>query len=379
MQFKATPLLLRILVICAITLHGCNDTASTSNEYFVYVASGEASDGVGITALKWSSADATLTTVYHDSSLSSTSYLAVDTLNKTLYSVGSEGVSAFRVNQQTGRLNLINTVANRGHGPCHVSLATHSDFLYVAYYNSGSVAVFALEPNGAVGDMVDMVAHMGSSVNAARQESAHVHMVKPVSSSELILVPDLGIDRVNVYRVDEKGKLILLENGSISVQPGSGPRHVAIHPNRRWVYVLYELTGKVGAFTFDPEQGFGMHIATHDLLSSTYKDDNKSADIHVSGDGRFLYASNRGPNDLAVFAIEPKGGTLSKVDNLSSGGEWPRAFTFSPNGNFLWVANKYSNQISVLKIDTATGRYHKINEVKTSVAPQSICIISGVH
>lgn len=346
---------------------------SKDSEYFMYVSSGMEQDNLGIGVYKWNPESGISALVYNDSSISVSSYLEINALSKTLYSVGKEGISAHKINPTTGQLTFLNKVENVGRGPCHISISESGGFLFIGYYSSGSLAVFEIRENNEVGAMLDYKSHVGSGINPERQEAPHVHMVLPVPDSDLILVPDLGIDSVKVYKVDVTGKLqeVAKEHNGV-IEAGGGPRHVAIHPSGRYTYVLHELSGKVSGFTFDSGRGFTGNIGTWNTLKEGFDGFNKSADIHISKDGRFLYVSNRGPNDIAVFSIDPTSGVLSKIANLDCGGDWPRAFTIDPSGWFLIVANKNSNQLSIMKINQETGLFKKISENKTSLSPQAI-------
>jgi 6-phosphogluconolactonase len=346
-------------------------TSMDDKTFAVCIASGDAKDSVGIGIFQWSPKEGTLTPIMNDSTLSSVSYFEVYPEKNILYSVG-EKISAFQIDEKTGALSMINQVIHSGSGTCHVSISNNRKFITVAYYSSGSASTYELLDDGSIGAMVSTVHHEGASINAERQEAPHVHMAFSAPNSDLILLPDLGIDQVKVYQSDEKGVLSPAPIPFAAITPGGGPRHVAFNAAGNRVYVLHELTGHVTGFGFDPEKGITDAINTISILPEDFTAFNKSADIHISPNGKFLYASNRGHNSLAVCSIDEATGTLTFLGTKDCGGEYPRAFAIDPSGDYLLVANKLSNQVSIMKIDHATGFFEKTGEVATPIVPQCI-------
>ncbi|MFY0598311.1 MAG: lactonase family protein [Cyclobacteriaceae bacterium] len=369
---------LLLLLFTATVFFACQKEAPKESSYFVYVASGDSKDGSGIGIYNWVPSKGELSEIVRDSAVVSSGYLAMDSTKEVLYSINGEKISAFKVDTKSGFISLINEVPQVGKGACHVSVSNDGQFLIVGYYSSGSLATFGLNENGSIGELKSQHQHTGSSINTSRQESSHVHQVLPVPNSNLILVPDLGIDKVMVYAIDEAGDLTLAPdqyNGYI--KPGGGPRHAVVHPNGKYAYVLHELTGYVTGFQIDSKNGLKDTINTVSTLPDGFNDFNKSADIHITPNGKYLYASNRGHNSLAVCKIIPETGALVFAGTKSCGGDWPRAFGIDPSGDFILVANKNDNQISILKIDYSTGFFEKVGEVQTPLAPQGIRFIKS--
>ena len=348
--------------------------STAGKRYAVFVSSGDSKDGVGVGVYEWKAENGALAAVSSDSTYESSAYLAVDTKNLKLYHVGDK-LASFDIDKNTGELTLLNAVENTGEGACHISIANNQNFVTVAYYSSGSAATFALTQDGSLGAEVSRVEHKGASVNKERQESPHIHMAFATPNSDLILLPDLGIDQVKVYKASATGKLSPAPNPLVTIDAGGGPRHVARSPNGKYLYVLHELTGHVTAFEFDGENGIGSKISTVSTLPLDFRGFNKSADIHVHPNGKYLYASNRGHNSLAIFGVDKNTGDLTFLGAKDCGGDWPRAFAIDPSGNFILVANKNSNQISILKIDHSTGFFDKVGEVATVLAPQCISFL----
>ncbi len=270
----------------------CNIENKNSVDYWVYVSSYNESQGSGIGLYEWQSESGTLKAVLEDSSTNNSSYIAIDERGPFLYSIGREGVSSFIINQKEGFLSILNERDHDGKGACYISIADNKKYLMVAYYVSGSVSTYSINENGMIGDVVSRIVHEGGSVTE-RQNSPHAHMVLPVPNSNMILVTDLGTDEMIFYEVSDLG--VISENpiSKMKVVPGYGPRHIVFHPEKPYLYVLAELTGHVLSFQYD-EQGTLVEINDVPILPIKFDGYNKSADIHVSEEGEYLYASNRG-------------------------------------------------------------------------------------
>lgn len=361
-----------LLLASCLLLSLCysHDLYSQSKNW-VYVSTYDIETPTGIGIYSWDASNGDLSFGGNDSTVSATSYLTINKKNSKLYAVNQEGIHAFGINRKSGALEFVNSVKHNGKGACYISLSNGGKYLLVAYYVSGSVASYALNDEGEIGKCVSTVEHKGASVNADRQKSAHAHMIIPAPQGDLVYVTDLGTDEVRTYRLSASGEFS--EPVSVTkVNPGYGPRHLVFHPQQPYVYVLAELTGHVLTYRYDSVKGITEKIDEDSILSADFSGFNKSADIHITPDGKYLYASNRGPNTIAVAKIDERSGTLEIKNQLNSGGEWPRAFEVDSSGKYLLVANKRSHTISVMQIDQATGQFKKIKEVKTANAPQCI-------
>lgn len=343
----------------------------TSQEHFqVFIASNDPSDTVAIGVFEWAPSQKTLTPAKHFAELSAANYVAINRPSKRLYGIHPEGIFAASIGER-GQLTLLNQIPPDGKGPCYISISNDKKHLLVAYYSSGNVCTYALSENGEVGRLISNVQHTGSSVNSARQKAPHPHMIYPVADSDLVLVPDLGIDKVMVYRIDDSG-ILSPQKSNAQISPGGGPRHLSIHPNGKFAYVLHELTGEITGFGFDKKEGFTSAFQTLSTLPERFDGYNKSADIHITPNGQYLYASNRGPNTIATFEIDQNSGLLTLKGIQDCGGEWPRAFAVDPSGQFIFVANKRSHQVSIMEIDYSTGLFNKVLEMPTPLEPQAI-------
>lgn len=296
---------------------------------------------------------------------SNPSYLAISPNEQYVYAVNENadtsgtyiggGVSAFAFSKSTGKLIPINQQASMGKHPCYITTSNDGRWVVVGNYSSGTVAVLPVLKNGALGQANSTVQHTGSGPNTARQQAAHVHGTVLTNNNQYLLVPDLGMDKVVVYRFSKAaGKLTGVPASTASTKPGSGPRHLVLDKQNKYAYLTEELTGNVTVLRLN--RGKLSAIQTLSAHPAGYTGDISSADIHLSPDGRFLYCSNRGAsNTIAIFKVNAQNGQLSLVGHQSTLGVKPRNFNFDPSGNFLLVANQETSQIVVFKADKKTG------------------------
>lgn len=271
--------------------------------------------------------------------------------------VNTGSVSAYAVDRAQGTLRLLNRQSSRGAGPCHVSVDRTGRYVLVANYGSGSVAVLPIEAEGRLGEAVGFVQHTGSSVNPKRQEGPHAHWIGADPSNRFVLVCDLGLDKVLIYRFDStKGTLQPHEPPFAAVQPGAGPRHLAFAPTGRFAYVINELSNSVTAFRWEAARGTLQEVQTVPTLPPEFAGRNTTAEIAVHPSGRFLYGSNRGHDSVAVFGVNPAAGTLTSLQHQAAGGRTPRHFAIDPTGGWMLVAHQDSDTVTVWRIDPDTGR-----------------------
>jgi len=282
-------------------------------------------------------------------------------------------ITAYKVNHENATLTPIGSAAVNGNGPCYVSSHPVAPAIFVANYGSGSVSSLPLDNNHIPTTPQNVITHEGSGPNP-RQQNPHAHQALVSPGGNYLLVADLGIDQIRVYRINpESGSLEANNPNHFPTEPGAGPRHCAFHPNQQFVYALGELDGFVYAYSWDESTGNAEFINRVPGLNNEFTGDFKSAQILVHPNGRFLYTSNRGPNDIAVFAIDPDSGSLSLVEHTSTRGKTPRNFTLSPDGSHLIAANKESGDIHVFSINpdsgTLTPTDHHIN------LPWAVCLV----
>ena len=293
---------------------------------------------------------------------SNPSYLAVAPDQKEVYAVsevvrgGNSGqVKAFSFNRKTGHLSLVNGEPSMGDNPCYIAVDKTGKWVFVGNYTSGTLALLPIEKNGRLGTPITSFAHKGHGPNPDRQEGPHVHSTVISPDNRWLFVPDLGVDSLVAYAFDAGiGSLKRSPDHSVKLADGSGPRHFDFHPNKKWAYLIQEMAGTITAFSYS--KGRLKVIQTISTLPPGYAGTFTSADVHVSRDGKFLYASNRdSSNTIAIFRIDQRNGTLSLAGHQPCLGRTPRNFNFDPSGNYLLVANQNSDDIVVFSIDHRTG------------------------
>jgi 6-phosphogluconolactonase len=325
---------------------------------------------------------------FHDttSSVVNPSFLTTSPSKRNLYAVNEtqqhEGrpggaVSAFAIERSTGKLRYINQQPSHGTGPCHLCADQTGRFVLVANYNSGSIAAFPILAEGALGAASAAVQHEGSSLNPQRQQGPHAHSINLDPGNNFALVADLGLDKVLVYKLDhERGTLVPNDPSGVSVHPEAGPRHLAFHPNGRFVYLIDELDSTMITFAYDADRGTLTALQTLPTLPDGFGGRNHTADTHVSPSGRFVYGSNRGHDSIAIFAIDDRTGTLTVVGHESTRGRTPRNFAIDPSGAFLYAANQDSSTIVVFRIDQQTGALTPTGHVVQTPTPVCVHIVS---
>nr|WP_294903314.1 lactonase family protein [uncultured Lacibacter sp.] len=289
---------------------------------------------------------------------SNPSYLAVAPDGKYVYAVNEDNtgmVSAFQFNKADGSLKFLNQVTSAGAHPCYISINKKGNVLVAGNYSSGTIAVMEARSDGQISQPKQIIQLKGSSVNRSRQEKSHVHSTVFSPDFNFLFAPDLGTDKVMIYKVAPgSGALQPGVQPYVEVNSGAGPRHFVFHPKLSRAYLIEELTGTISVFEYlDGQLNLIQNTSSHPI---SYQGAYGSADIHVSPDGRFLYASNRGDaNSIAIFRIDQDNGMIQVTGFQPSLGIHPRNFNFDPTGNFLLVANRDSDEVVIFKIDKQTG------------------------
>jgi len=350
------------------TARAQNATAKTGN-YLVYVgtytAKGSSATGSkGIYAYRFDTKSGDVQPVGLVGESEQPSFLAVDPAQKFLFAVNetdkykgeaSGGVSAFLLDRMTGKLTFLSEIPSRGSAPAHVAVDRRGRYVAVSNYNGGNLAIFPILGDGKLGDARAFDQHRGSSVNKDRQSSPHVHEAIFSADNRFILSADLGLDKIFVYPFDAR-KGTLGEPHTVSLTGGIGPRHLALSPDGKFVYLVSEMGSTVTALTYDPSSGDLTPRQTVPLAPSGDTPEQKSgAEIAVDPSGKFVYASNRFDDLIGVYSINPADGTIKQTESVPLKGKTPRNFAIDPTGTWLWDANQDSNNIILYKIDQARG------------------------
>jgi 6-phosphogluconolactonase len=353
--------------------------------YLVYVGTYTGPASKGIYAFQFDLGSGKATSLGLMAESTNPSFLAIDPSGHFLYAANevddykgekSGGVSAFSIDRKTGKLTFLNEVSSRGAGPCHVALDKTGKYVLVANYDGGSVAVFPVLSDGKLGEASSVVQHSGHGPNAERQEGPHAHEIQMTPDNRFAMVTDLGLDELLVYRFDSaKGTLTANDPPFAKVDPGAGPRHFAFLPGGKFAYALNEMGGSVTSFAYDANKGTLRNLQSISSLPQDFKGHNDSAEIVADPSGKFVYASNRGPDTIAAFDVDSATGALKLVEQVPTKGKTPRNFALDPTGRFLWVANQESNNIVVFRVDPKTGRLTDTGTVLEAPSPVSIVFI----
>ncbi len=338
--------------------------------------------GDGIYVFRMDAASGALEPVGQTTGVANPSYLAFDATQRFLYVVNelksyqdrpTGTVSAFAVDAATGELAFLNKQPTHGTDPCHVVVDTPRKHVFVANYMSGSVCVLPVRDDGSLGDACDFIQHLGAGIDPFRQNGPHAHSVTLGRANRTAFVPDLGLDKVFIYRFDAT-RGMLEPNGApwIKLRPGAGPRHIALHPGDRFAYLVNELNSTVAVLACDRRTGGLREQQIVPTLPDGFCGASTCADIQISPSGRFVYASNRGHDSIAIFRADRRTGHLSRVEHTSTDGKTPRSFCIDPTGRFLIAANQDSDALVTFRIHAPSGRLRPTGHA--AHVPTPVCV-----
>lgn len=297
------------------------------------------------------------------------SYLTISPNGKYIYACNdtrvpnSGSVTAYEFNAAKKSLTFLNSQNSGGENPVYVNVHQNGKWLVNSNYNESTVSVYPILKNGAIDSLAQLIKYTEASAVTKRQEKSHVHSAVFAPEQDVIFFPDLGADKIWMYPFENTNKqpIQTAKTGFIKTNPGSGPRHFTFSPNKKFAYCIEELSGSISVYHYQNAQLKKIQdIATH---SNQVTAGFESADIHISPDGKFLYASNRGTEDnIAIFRIESNG-TLKAVGYEPTHGKHPRSFVISKTGKFVIVANVISGTVTVFKRDFKTGKLQKLEQI----------------
>jgi 6-phosphogluconolactonase len=335
-------------------------------------------DSKGIYAFDFDSSTGKLSLRGLAAETSNPSWVAIHPNGKWVYAANESGkqstISAFSIDAPNAKLTLLNQLPAQGEDPCHLSFDKTGKYLFVANYTSGTVAVFPILSDGKLGQPTSVVKNAGTlGPNKERQEGPHAHWIISSSDNRLVFVADLGLDAILSYHFDaSKGSLTPNDPPLAKLAAGSGPRHATFSADAKFLYVLSELKSSVTTFSGDTSKG-GLHeVQSVSMLPSYFQGRNDAAEIAIHLSGKWLFASNRGHDTIAVFAVDPATGKLRPAGDYSTGGKEPRHFALDPTGQFLLAENQNSNSIVVFRVNPATGALAQVSE--TDNIPSPVCL-----
>jgi 6-phosphogluconolactonase len=357
-------------------------TTATAEQTDVWIGTSRAQPSRGIYHCLLNSANGRLSNPELAAEIDGPGFLAMHPSGTHLYAVGShEGkpsVVAYAIDRSSGkpRLSLVNALEIGDGGAAHVAVDERGRTLLTAQYGGGSVAAFSVNPDGSLGKRTTLINHQGGSgVVDGRQDEPHAHWVGFSPDNRFAFVPDLGLDRVLIYRHDPASSSIT-PAGSASVPPGGGPRHMKFHPNGKWVYVLNELALSVTVFDYDAASG---EMTAKQTLASVPAEDlekekfKSASEIRVHPNGRFVYSANRGHDTITVYGVNQDSGELAVIEIEPVRGATPRNFNLDPSGRWLLAAGQDSHTLACFEVDRESGELSYNRNVV--FAPSAICVL----
>lgn len=299
----------------------------------------------------------------------SPTYVTISGDNHYLYAVAQEddmgGVHAYRIDNETGALHMINGQLTDGAPPCHLDVRDNQ--VVTGNYHKGTIGLNTVNQEGGI-EPVTTVKHEGSGPHE-RQEKPHVHYAGHTPDGKYVVVADLGTDELVTYQVrgDELAKVHTLQ-----VKPGSGPRHIVFHPNGKIAYLLTELSSEVIVLNYDAAQSSFTEKQAIRAIPDDFAGTNDASAIHISSDGKFVYTGNRGHNSIAVFSVDEASNELTFIEHTATGGEWPRDFVLDPSEQFIVASNQHSGNLVLFSRDRETGKLKKMDaEIQV---PEVVCV-----
>jgi 6-phosphogluconolactonase len=381
----------RVLAVGALGLAGlvfpaaAGRAADTPGSIFVYVGSytkdppgGGSNNPVGLAVFRFDPATGTLSPVQQVQS-SNPSFVALDPSRRFLYVINeiddyegqkSGSVEAYAIDPGTGMIKLLNRQSLHSPIPAHLAVDPTGHHLVVANYIGGDFVLLPIETDGRLGPVSGEVKDTGSGPNEKRQEAPHPHSVVFDPGGRFIAAADLGIDKLQVFRLTD-GSLARVSEAPVA--PGAGPRHIVFDLGGKRLYVVNELNATVTAFSYDPATGqIGKELQTVSTEPAGYSGPHSTAEIAVHPSGKFLYASNRGHNSIVGYRIDPSTGLLSVLGFAAQGVNFPRNFAIDPSGKWLYVANQKGDTIVQFAIDPQTGELSPTGQVMPSITPVAL-------
>ncbi|MBB6443430.1 lactonase family protein [Bacillus benzoevorans] len=302
--------------------------------------------------------------------LNNPTYLAISKDNNYLYSIVQDGtqggVAAFSLNSTTGELQLLNQQLTEGPQPCHVQLDSENHYLLAANYHRGTITAYTINAaNREVNRQPSVIEHKGK----APVQKPHTHYATFTPDGRFVAVVDLGIDQLLTYEIVEDH---LQKVSQLDLTPGSGPRHLDFHPNGKYAYIMTEYSSEVVVLQYHAETGTFTELQSITTIPADFTENNQGSAIHITSDGRYLYAGNRGHNSIAVFAAAETSGRLTFVEHVSSAGDWPRDFALDPTEKYMIGSNQESENIVIYRRDLESGR---LSLLQSDIhVPHPICI-----
>jgi 6-phosphogluconolactonase len=364
-----------------------SQTAQAQRDFWVYIGTNNRPPGKseGIYLYRLDGAAGKVERVGVAAKLGDPGWQVISRDGKFLYTIGSIDnhhksiVAAYSVDPATGSLTFLNQQETTGNDTTHVDIDPARTCAVTANYNSGDVSVLPINADGTLAPLAALIKHTGSSVDPERQTHPYAHSSNFDPTGRWVLVMDLGVDKIYIYRYDSSSRS--LSPGyppTVATPPGSGPRHLSFSPDGKTAYGITEMGGILLVYSWDSTAGQLKPLQTVSTVPEDFKGKNKSAEVRILPNGKFLYASNRGPDNLAIFAINPDG-TVKLIGFEPTGGQAPRDFGIDPTGNFLFAANQDSDSVTVFRINQETGMLTRTGDTLSVPRPIGVKFLAITH
>lgn len=341
-------------------------------KYIGYVGTYTKGESKGIYSFTLDTSEGKISNVTLAAELENPTYLTISEDNQNLYSVVKEGdkggIMAYSLDSETGALSPLNSQVSDGAPPCHVSVGSKKRNVFSANYHKGTIDSYLLKEDGRIQPPSSIVEHYGNGPDS-RQEKPHTHYSAFTPDEKFVIAIELGSDSIYTYKESDG---ILHEVNRFSVHAGSGPRHITFHPKLNIAYVMTEFSSEVIVLSYNKENGSFSEIQYISTLPEGFNENNQGSAIHISSDGNFVYAGNRGHNSIAIFQVNQENGELSFVDHTSTEGDWPRDFVLDPSEKFVVASNQESSNLVLFARDQTTGKLTLLQSDIT--VPDPVCV-----
>ncbi len=357
---------LSYLLLAGVLFGGCNNPSSSKQEdqhlYYLFIGTYNPADSNSLFVYRFNSDSGIAQLISTTSGIKNPTFFTLSPNHQHLYAVSethhnNDGkVFAYSFHPKEGKLTFVNKQLVEGEDPCNIITDTSGQWLFVSNYTSGNLSVFPLKANGSIGKISQHIQHHGHSIVSPNQDKAHVHCAIMAPNNKDLFVTDLGMDQVFTYSFNEKtGHLSAGTPPTTTVTEGSGPRLMEFSPDGKYLYLIHELGGQITVFRY--QSGKLKKVQEISNLPQNYKGRIWSADIHLSPDGKYLYAANRDDlNDIVTYKVNKSNGKITPIDRQSTRGKTPRNFMISPDGRYVLIGHKNSGDVTIFKRDKTSGR-----------------------
>lgn len=354
---------------------------SSSKRVLLFVGSYAEAEDPGVYVFQFTPGENTITLLDQVAGLKNPTFVNVDADNKKLYAISEtkteEGdrigeIISYHIDPAAGKLSELNHTFTIKPSSSHIQRDHRSKYITVAGYHGGNIGLIGLGSEGELRSLSDERQHEGHGADPVRQDRPHPHSTLFSPDNRYMLAADLGLDKIYVYALNEEEHR-LAYHSEVSTPPGAGPRHLAFHPNGKFLYSINEVNSSISIFAFDGASGKLTLLSSVPTLPDGFNGENTTAEIAITNDGKHLYGSNRGHDSIVHYAVNPESGALDYVEHVSTEGGHPRHFALTPDNQYLIIANRDSNNLVLMKVDPQDGKLSFTGT--TAEVSKPVCVI----